>query len=264
MSYQRVTTLAKMLDDSTGLIRWKSTMAALGAIVRDDLRAQMASLEYPRDKSKMYTLADKMAEAAAASRGANLGTALHRFAERIDRGDIAVDDVPPDWRPDLVAYREAMDSIGAQVHPSYLERVCVNPELNVAGTFDRLLRIDGRVYVGDIKTGSLDYSGLAIAVQLAAYARSPWLWVGDADDVPRDRWGRYDLGAPSPSSTEWEPMPTVDQDRAVVIHLQAGEGRCDLVWVNIAEGWDAAVTAAAVRERRSWGKRDAFLGYVDA
>ena len=46
-------------------------------------------------------------------------------------------------------------------------------------------------------------------------------------------------------------MPPVRQDRALIIHLPAGQARCDLHWIDITAGWDAAHLAAAARTWRS-------------
>ncbi len=45
---------------------------------------------------------------------------------------------------------------------------------------------------------------------------------------------------------------TIDLDTATIIHLPAGEGRCDLVDVDIRAGWDAVQLATKVR---AWRKR---------
>ncbi len=48
----------------------------------------------------------KILEVAGANKAANIGTAIHSFAERLDLGlDLGV--VPPEWIPDIKAYEQA-------------------------------------------------------------------------------------------------------------------------------------------------------------
>ena len=47
------------------------------------------------------------------------------------------------------------------------------------------------------------------------------------------------------------PLPDVDLERAIVIHLPAGTGTCELVWVNISAGWEAVKLAGHVRRWRA-------------
>src|SRR5690606_25497180 len=82
--------------------------------------------------------------------------------------------------------------------------------------------------------GSIEFGALKIAMQLAVYSRSVL----------------YD-----PATRERTPLE-VDQDRAIVIHLPAGQGRCELHWVDIAAGWEAVQVATQVRQ---WRKRRGLL-----
>lgn len=250
----RATTLAKALDDQSGLIKWSSCATLDGAFARDDLRARFQSLD-PADKRGRYQVAEQMKEAGAASRGANLGTALHAFTERLDRGEIEVDQVPAEWRDRIAAYSDVTRAAGWRFSPQLVERITaveVADEL-VAGTFDRVAMLpDGRLVIADVKTGSLDYAGLSIAVQLAVYAHGRALRPA-GEEPDRDRWGRYLV--PGWDDETWQPMPPVDQVEAWVIHLPAtGEPSCTLHSVDIAAGWEAAQVAAAVRAWRKRGK----------
>src|SRR5690606_3682330 len=58
-----------------------------------------------------------------------------------------------------------------------------------------------------------------------------------------------------PATRERTPLE-VDQDRAIVSHLPAGQGRCELHWVDIAAGWEAVQVATQVRQ---WRKRRGLL-----
>jgi hypothetical protein len=138
--------------------------------------------------------------------------------------------VPEAYRADLDAYAAAT----AKLEIVGIERFSVLDELKIGGTHDRTVRYQGRDYIADIKTGSVEYGALKIAMQLAVYSRSVL----------------YD-----PATRERTPLE-VDQDRAIVIHLPAGQGRCDLHWVDIAAGWEAVQVATQVRQ---WRKRRGLL-----
>jgi hypothetical protein len=114
-----------------------------------------------------------------------------------------------------------------------IETFRVHDEWKVAGTADRIGIIHGRPMIMDIKTGSIDFPH-AMAMQLAMYARSlPY-------DIATDKRG-----------TDAEP---VDLTRGVIIHLPAGQGRCDLYEIDIARGWGACLIAKQVWDWR--GRKD--------
>jgi hypothetical protein len=230
VSFTRATTMASTLADKFGLQMWAQRMTALGLTKRHDLYARVAACR-PDDNTELNRLVDEAKEAAAASAGANLGTALHSFTERMDRGeDIAA---PEPWNHDLAAYRATLDAAGITVVPGMVEQIVVVPDAGVAGTFDRLMHAPGwtKPRVADLKTGKfLDWT--EISVQLALYAHGDTL---------------YD-----PATCTHSPMPDVDDQLALVIHLPAGQATCTLYEVDIAAGWEAVEIAKWVR---GWRKR---------
>lgn len=229
-SWQRVTTLAKVLDDTSSLADWKSRMTAVGLAKRPDLFAQVATCSVD-DRKALNDLCEQAKEAAGASVKANLGTAVHAMCEQVDLGLSKLEDVPEQWRADVAAYRAATEALRPWSH---VEAILVNRTLDVAGTTDRL-----GVRVADIKTGSLDYAAVAIAIQMAAYAY--------ADEV-------YDL-----TTDTLTPMPAVDRSVGLVIHLPIGEGVCTLHEVDLVEGWRLAQLAVEVREARAKGRKEHAL-----
>jgi hypothetical protein len=151
-AWTRVTTVAGTLADRYGLEKWGNRNVVLGIAAREDLYAQAASCT-PDDKDTLNQIVDQAQEAAKAKSGANLGTALHRFTERIDRGEEV--QVPGQWIPDVEAYTKTLAAAGVAVIPGWLERVVVVPKLHVAGTLDRLVTVPGYdlPLVADLKTG---------------------------------------------------------------------------------------------------------------
>lgn len=231
IAWTRATTYASTVADTYGLTQWQMRMVAKGIATRPDLYALAAAT--PVDDKKVFDrVVNDAKEAAAASSGANLGTALHAFTERVDLGEKV--DVPTPWKADIDAYRNTMAAEKVGVTADWIERITVVRQLQVAGTFDRILTMpDGLLRIGDVKTGKdLSYSWGEIAIQLALYAHGAAIW----DD----------------RTATWEPMPDLDKQVGVVIWLPVGRGHCELFEVDLAAGWEMARTCGVVRE---WRKR---------
>lgn len=228
-SYQRVTTLAGLMENRHNLERWGKRGVGRGLTLRPDILAAIAACP-DDDKQRLDHLCEQALEAASASAGANLGTALHEMTARVDRGE---DFRPlPPWDTDIKAYRDLLERARIGICEAWIEQTCVIPELGVAGTFDRIVEVKDRLYIADLKTGkTLDYGWCAIAIQLACYAHAEriWDWEHQAANV----------------------MPEVDQKRALVVHLPAGTGQATLHVVDIEAGWEAARQATWVREWRA-------------
>lgn len=227
--YTRATTWAKTMADQYGLQQWQLRMCALGLGARHDLYARVAATRTD-DKDGLNKLVEQAIEAAKASAGANLGTALHEFTERVDLGEEV--SPPPPWDADVAAYRTTLAEAGVTVLPDWVERVVVCDGLEVAGTLDRLVEHAGRVRVADLKTGNVEYAWGEIAIQLAIYAHAT---------------SAYNYA----TDTHLE-LPSIDTDVALVIHLPAGKATCTIFEVDIAAGWEAALLAERVR---GWRKR---------
>lgn len=230
VAYTRTTTYVDCLEDRYRLEMWKQRMVALGLAERPDLVMAVAGA---RDDTKaLNKITDAAREAAAASSAATIGTAVHALCERLDRG-LPLGTIPVAYQQDLDAYRAA--TAGLEV--TEIEQFSVCDALCIGGTPDRIVRYGGRAkaLVFDIKTGSIDYSGLKIAMQLAVYAHTQ----------------PYD---PATGTRHPRPHP-LDEDEAIVAHLPAGQGVCTLHLVDIAAGWRAVHTATAVRQwraRKQW------------
>jgi PD-(D/E)XK nuclease superfamily len=233
-AYTRCTTFVKALEgDASALALWKMRMTALGLNARQDLRMAVATAgdgKTPDSKKALNGIVEQAAEAAAASSAATIGTALHKFTERMDRGE-PLGTVPNEFARDLQAYAE----ITAVLEAVQTEQFGVHDELKVAGTWDRLNRHQGRLYIGDVKTGRVDDLSIGkIAMQLSIYSRCKL----------------YDPA----TGARHEQAEPVDQDRAIVIELPAGTGTARLWWVDIAAGWQAVQLAARARKWQRWAK----------
>lgn len=223
-AYTRCTTFVDVLEDKYKLQLWQLRQCALGLADRPDLLLSVSA--HRDDKSALDEVCARALEAAGTSARSTTGTAVHKLCERLDRGQ-PLGVVPAAARADVRAY-EAATSFLEHIH---IEQFTVCDDLRVGGTPDRVVRWDGDYYIADIKTGTdITWGALKIAMQLAVYAHSvPYI-------PPGIRKG-YD---------GW-----IDKDRAIVIHLPAGEGRCELSFVDIGQGWEAVQTATEVRRWRA-------------
>lgn len=226
-AFTRWTTYISCLDERRALEKWLNRQVALGLSVRPDL--MLAVVAHKEDKRELDKLCEQASEAAKSSAGATVGTALHVLTEQADRGVLDLSTVPPDYRPDIEAYSTTMAAAGITVVA--IEQFCVHDEVRAAGTFDRLIELNGRRYIADVKTSNADmsYTMPKAAMQMAGYSRSSLYDTTTHERTPLD----------------------VDQDRALVIHLPSGKGECSLHWVDIAAGWEAVGLAGKVRAWRS-------------
>lgn len=239
--YTRATTLAGAVDDKSGLILWKQRLTALGLSANRDLLTAVATTD-PSDKKTLNRLVDEAAERAGATAAATTGTALHTFTERIDTGQ-PVGDVPPEHEADLAAYRDLSTRAGWKVEAAEIFLVCHS--YRVAGTADRILTIDGKSYIADVKTGSSLAFPHSFAAQLAIYANSLPYDVERGTTVP---WGMD--GMP----------PKPETDRGLIIHMPAGKGTASAHWIDLQAGWEAAKLAYHVRQWRS--RRDLLTDFT--
>ena len=221
--YVRCTTFVDCLEDKFNLQKWMQRMVALGLAESKDLLLAIAA--HRDDKKQLDGICEQALERAKSKSGATIGTALHALTEQHDRG-LPIGSLPDDARADLDAYIAKT----AKFTHLGIEEFVVHDGFKIGGTFDRLVSYQGQTYIADLKTGSIDFGIGKIAMQLAVYAHSV----------------RYDH-----QTRQRRPIEGVDRERAIVIHLPAGEARCELVWVDIRAGWEAVQIARAVRSWRA-------------
>lgn len=223
--YTRASSLGSTLEDPYNLIRWQKRNVATGLSLRPDLLMLVSA--YRNSKKQLDKVVEQAEEAGGATAAANVGTALHAICERIDRGEDP-GPIPQQYQADIAAYQAAVTKNRLKVLAQ--EQFVACDELKTAGTFDKIYEVDGRRYIGDLKTGQgVDLGALKYAVQFATYSRG---LLYDWQAVTRTRLD-------------------VDQSRAILIHLPAGTGKCHGKWVNLHDGWDLAALAAMVRDART-------------
>lgn len=226
IAYSRCTSYIKVIEDQFNLQQWMQRKVAKGLAARKDLL--LAAQTTPEDdKKRLNEICTEAREAANASGAATIGTALHSLTETLDRGQALPEGLDPVSAAIVAAYGKAT----AGLRNDHIEQFCVIDTLQVGGTPDRIVTVDGQSYIADVKTGNITYGALSIAMQLAVYARS-FMY--------------------SPDGTRT--VHGASTNRGIVIHLPAvddpDKATCTLHWIDLEAGWEAVKVATQVREQR--------------
>lgn len=289
------TMVKKVETDTYYLDLWMKRQVAEGLAIRDDLVLSLKAMGRPdpaigwtREQKKKIDGIVADAEKAAKQRdGARSGTAYHDLTERVDRGEdieLVVRGLPAEAASTLRAYAFLRRENGWR--NVEVERTVVCDELEVAGTFDRVDLVPGLAdllgpgecqygpghlceltawggelpVIADVKTEeNPTMNGLHIGPQLAIYSRAKRMWRATGGTVPLlDKDGKPKLYPNSGDpimipAGEYVPAPCVRQDVAIVVHLR--DGRAEPLFVDLAEGWDAAKAAYAQINREARAKR---------
>lgn len=254
--YTRMTTFIDVLDDKSNLMAWKQRAVVAGLSVEPSLLEEVQELEDPLDAENRDVLNKVVAKAETAAETdlkAKTGDALHAICEAINEGrDPGF--IPDEFAPDIASYVAALRQRGIVVVA--VETFVVNDSYKWGGSFDILGLDYGQPLVQDemgkwvppagvvpvlrimdIKTGRIDYGRAKIAMQLSGYARSKVY-----DPATHER-------KPITHRLEDGTIIGVDMSMGLIIHLPAGEGRCDVVPVDL----DAAATGLYLASRvRKW------------
>ncbi|MFY1688193.1 hypothetical protein [Plantactinospora sp. WMMB782] len=249
--YTRTTTFNDCIEDKSALGRYDKRNVLLGATKAPELvaEAQWLDPEDPADKKRLNEIAEKLVSLSGADAKREKGSDLHEMSEYVDRGEPLPEAIRRKGRPltpvteadvaDMAAYKLATIDLEVQ----HIERLVVCDELRVAGTPDRViyyhgpgpdgLVIDGNL-IADLKTGTLEYGALKMAIQLAIYARGEFY---DSETMTRS------------------PMPEIRRDWGIIINLPPGSETAELHWLDLSVGWDAALLARDVRAMRNMTKK---------
>lgn len=258
-SYTRTTTYIDVIEDKSNLQQWGERMVLVGLAQNRDLLEDVESIwdEFEKAEARADTDAVKSNKdelnrraqvakvKAGAEKKADKGTHLHGLSELVDLGlplphGISFGDVI-----DMDAYRRV--TVG--FHIIHMEKLVVHDEIKVGGTPDRVSEWTGPIpliapdgteispeerLITDLKTGTVEYGALKMAMQLSIYSRSKL----------------YD-----PTTGERTPMENVNQKWGVIMHVAAGTGEAQLYWADLTLGWRAVEVAGLVREIRGGGSK---------
>lgn len=239
LAWTRASTVAKAISDQTQLNQWK-----LRKVLEGSPSLNLDNINWG-DNAQVNKLVAAAMDAAEANEGARLGTRFHNLTEKVDRGEPLPDDIEVIDQKMLDGYEEAKERVGVGAVPAFIERTVVVPGIDcgganvagIAGTFDRVMQSKrtGKFYVWDFKTtgklSNAEYSMVEWELQLAAYSQAKKFWSWQDDKF-------YDL-------------PPLDQNRALVFHIERGTGNWALYPVDLAAGRASLELACQVRAWRS-------------
>jgi hypothetical protein len=163
----------------------------------------------------------------------DLGTLVHREADRLNRGGFPMDNAAA---PYIAQYGAALFQKRIQILGS--ERYVVNTDIGVGGTYDSLVEIDGEVGPLDVKSGKEKPSQ---RLQLAVLSMGQWHGEAgmEAEPMPELSGVGFILLL-RPDGYELVRHEITDEDREHVIHLVETYHRI--------RGWAAAFQPTALRE----------------
>lgn len=253
--WQRATTFISKGDDTYALGRWERRLMLRGlatdlSLLGIKVRKGKAVAPAQFSDDELDYIADECKKAAGSDEAADLGTALHKVLEDLDRHGEMPD---PNWADWVWSYTRCLAEVGLEPVPELVERVVVTDDygagrvLGVAGTVDRWYRCraglrtpDGRLLspgtllIGDIKTGARGpedkYAGPKMARQLAMYQACPHMWDGKGYDK----------------------APDADRDWGVVVHAPVkAQALVRVAWVDLRIGREGINVCQQVVEREA-------------
>ena len=250
--------MAKWLDDKSGLLNWKASMAMVGMAKSRPIQARMAALvartendAYRENKTALKDLVESATQIAQAQGRADLGTAMHEFTELMDAGTLDWAYVPEALKGPLDAYAET-----SKKYRTLDSEVFISVDkgsIRGAGSLDRLIEHDEYgVVVADIKTGTDEPRyPLGCTTQVAIYARGLRYRDARFPGAPE-----FLDGTPNKDGTAWrKPLhPDINESDGILIHLPLekvdGKYRCDLYHLNLEKGWDSLLLGHKVQTAR--------------
>lgn len=194
-----VTSIVGVLDKSGPLVGWAKRETAECAIRNLPMLTQMVASGGPLKAAEwLKGIPDYQKDSAA-----NLGSAVHSFAEQIARGEDP--EVPDESKPFVAAYRRFLE----EYQPTYLavEEMVANLNHGYGGTLDAICQINGETWLLDTKTSRGAY--VETALQLAAYGNAEF--IGRTNDPtkyaipPIQRYGVLHLNPYSPDRPKGYP-----------------------------------------------------------
>lgn len=224
-AHRRATTIAKVLDDQSMLMSWSQRMVAIGLGRRPDLLAMAATAD-PEDRKTLNEVCDSAFEAGGGTVKRNTGTSFHAAAEIVNRGGEPL----PLFAEGIADYQAKLAQYGLEPIPHLVERTLVLGDYEIAGTFDMALTDGEQLYVGDFKTGGVDFAALAISIQLAIYANADGMLSTDYERV--------------------EKPPEFNREKAIVVQAPGGEPPVQFWEVDLVAGWEAFQLALKVEKAR--------------
>lgn len=270
IGHTRVSTVTSALIQKKSLNIWHDRMilSGLASLTDDEVQAMVKAARQAAqadNKKQLSALANDLFYRGGGKTKSELGTAMHDFTERRNRGEaLTENDMPEEHRPSLRAYDQVLADAGVLTIPEYLERR-VWCEYGVQGTLDNVvwmrndrIQPDGfdddgdepvpgelEMRVADLKTGrDLSEGWPEKLIQLWLYANARFMWEPN---------GKASFsGTPGADETmveggRWVPMPVgLRKDRALIIHVPM-DGTAHLYDVDLSGVGEAVERAMYAR-----------------
>lgn len=240
----RVSTITKALIQKKSIIDWRERLIVEAAADPANAELLVAIRQAGGDRKELKRIGEELFKRGGGKDRSLLGTAMHDFTERRNRGENLTEaDMPEEHRPSLRAY-EALLADRVRILPGFLERRILAP-WSAGGTLDNivmyrndLLQPEGSdgdatgewdMRVADLKTGrDLSKGWPEKLIQLWEYANSEYIW--------------------NDETQTWERMPReLRKDRGLIIHVPM-DGTAHLYDVDLS-GMDKVVEAAMIARR---------------
>jgi hypothetical protein len=229
----RVTTVAGTMENGYGLTIWRRRTVIRGMGLRPDLMARAGAAD-PLDPGydKLLDSIEAAAfEAGGGSAGSNLGSAQHHVFDRYFGKGEKLDTIAEYFHADILAVERELAAKGIKLLPGYNERVVYCRIYDRGGKIDAIAQLeDGTFAILDWKTEKdpVEYPD-GKTIQLAYY--------GNSDAVMN-----YE-------THQFEAMPPVRRDFALVVWCRPGSGEAKVLRVPIDLGW---VGARVAEDNRAW------------
>lgn len=262
----RTTTFIDM-EDKTGLSNWRITLLLKHLAAADPDGKYLSRVESvmgkPGEWNALLAIAEEIHDAAGGNDKARRGDRFHEMTEYIDRGE----PIPDTYDPAEVALMGEYLLKTLDLEMREAERFCVNEEFNTGGTPDRTIyyagpgpikledgtqeRIEG-LFIGDLKTGNLDYLKVKTSMQMRDYADSWWYDFTVFDPVDTDdkdavaRWKKIAYDEET-AAKAYKPVGARN-DWGILLLFDVEQGCLDLHWLDLEAGYEALL-AAQERQR---------------
>lgn len=208
----RVTTLAGMGDSGRGLVIDRERKVVAGMGYRPDLCARAAAAHSgletdPNAKKLLSEIAEAAFIQAGGNAGANYGTAQHAVFEQFFLHGVPMENLAEYFHEDIKAVVKALEFHQLRILPQYIERVVYSILYDRGGKTDAIVEHipTGDLYIFDLKTEDDPIRHpRGKTIQLSYYANADCMF-------------NYQTG-------QWEPMPKVRTDVALIVHVRPGKG----------------------------------------
>lgn len=240
-TWMRTTNFIDKIQDLYAVRQWEKRKIIEGLALRKDLYAEALTYAVGKDidTRKVNDLAERCKDAAGANEGARIGTMLHKFTDRHDRGEET--HAPPDWADRIRQYALELKMHRLTVVHDLMERTVVNLTYGCAGTFDRgLMEYTGKLILSDLKSETTIYGYMSKVMQFGMYTSADFMW--------------------DEKQCKYVDMPPFDQDEALMLWLPSGGDGCEVHWVDLRRGQHLLKLCADVYFEQKEGKRVGVMG----